>query len=168
MSLAVIKFRVEGESVHKEGFFLLRGFQGKDGMGSEPVLHHLVDLTTPAFKSVGTDHKIDQAHAYIPAMAKGPCVGEPHFSDSIHFHFDGPCGADILTGSTRYASLGIDFKRGSNLLLRSPHGEANGFGSNDLIAGSNTEAAQDTIAFWGFCAKGTRLDSQFIGKTLKG
>src|SRR4030042_3616992 len=167
MPFAIKELGTEDEPVHWKRFFFPCGLESKDWMGSEPVLHHLIDLTPPAFKAVRTDHEVDQAHAHVPAIAERSRIGGPDFSDAIHFHFDGPCGADILASSAGHTPLGIDLERGSNLFLGSPHGEANGIGSHPLMAGADAETTQDTIVFRCFCAEGTGLDSKFFSKFLK-
>ena len=167
MPFAIKELRAESESVHWKGFFFLGGLEGKDGMGSESVFHHLIDLTPPAFKAVRTDHEVDQAHAHITAVTKGSCVGGSDFPDALHLQVDDPCGTDIFTGATGHAPLGIDFKRGSNLLLGSPHGEANRIGSHQLMARADAETTQDTIVFRCFCGEGTGLDAKRFTKFLK-
>src|SRR4030043_1662361 len=149
MPFAIKELGTEGEPVHWKRFFFPCGLESKDWMGAEPVLHHLIDLTPPAFKAVRTDHEIDQAHAHITAVAEGSCLRSSDFPDAVHLYVDGPCGADIFTGATGYTPLGIDFKRGSNLFLGSPHGEANGIGSHQLMAGADAKTPQEKIGFRG-------------------
>src|SRR4030043_586140 len=167
MPIAIKELGAEGETIYCKRFFFLCGLESKDGMGSETVLHHLIAPPPPAFKAVRTDHEVDQTHAHITAVAEGSCLRSSDFPDAVHLYVDGPCGADIFTGATGYTPLGIDFKRGSDLLLGSPHGEANGIGSHQLMAGADAETTQDTIVFRCFCAEGTGLDSKFFSKFLK-
>lgn len=166
MAITAVELGEEGESAHLEGQLVSGGFGGKGGVGTESVLHHLINLTPPALKSVGTDHKIHEPQAHVPTVSQCPGVGLLDLSDPIHLHFYGSRGADILACPTGHATVHIDVERGSHSFSRSSIGEANGIGSHDLLTGPDTEAAKDTVVFWIFSLEPAFFNPEFPGKVL--
>jgi small ligand-binding sensory domain FIST len=135
-------------------------------MDPEAILHPLVDLASPAFEAIRTDHEIQKAKAHVATMAQGPRVGTFHLPDPLHLHLNGSCGTNILAGSTGQALTGIALERHSDLFLCSPPGKTDRMGSHDFLAGADTETAQNTVISGIHILESASFDTEFAGQVL--